>query len=57
MYKGGDKVRYLIKFSYDGTAYKGFQTQKGHNTIQERLEEALTKIKESMQWHNMGMLI
>ena len=37
-------MRYLIKFSYDGTAYKGFQTQKGYNTIQERLEEALTKI-------------
>ena len=39
-------MRYLIKFSYDGTAYKGFQTQKGHNTIQERLEEALTKIND-----------
>ena len=39
-------MRYLIKFSYDGTAYKGFQTQKGHNTIQERLEEALAKIND-----------
>lgn len=37
-------MRYLIKFSYDGTLYKGFQSQKGHDTIQERIEEALTKI-------------
>lgn len=37
-------MRYLIKFSYDGSSYSGFQSQKGLNTIQERLEEALTKI-------------
>lgn len=37
-------MRYLIKFSYDGTAYSGFQTQKGLDTIQERMELALTKI-------------
>ena len=35
-------MRFLIKFSYDGTAYSGFQTQKGKNTIQEKIEEALT---------------
>ena len=35
-------MRFLIKFSYDGTAYSGFQTQKGKNTIQEKMEEALT---------------
>ncbi len=34
-------MRFLIKFSYDGSAYSGFQTQKGKNTIQERIEEAL----------------
>jgi tRNA pseudouridine38-40 synthase len=34
-------MRFLIKFSYDGTAYNGFQTQPGLDTIQERLEEAL----------------
>lgn len=37
-------MRYLIKFSYDGTNYSGFQKQKGLNTVEEKLEEALTKI-------------
>ncbi len=37
-------MRYLIKFSYDGSNYSGFQTQKGLKTIQEELEVALTKI-------------
>ena len=37
-------MRYLIKFSYDGSNYSGFQTQKGLKTIQEELEIALTKI-------------
>ena len=37
-------MRYLIKFSYDGTNYSGFQKQKGLNTIEEKIEEALTKI-------------
>ena len=37
-------MRYLIKFSYDGTNYSGFQKQKGLNTIEEKLEEAITKI-------------
>ena len=39
-------MRYLIKFSYDGTNYCGFQTQTGLNTIQERLEEALSKVND-----------
>lgn len=34
-------MRFLIKFSYDGTAYSGFQTQPNLDTIQERLESAL----------------
>lgn len=34
-------MRFLIKFSYDGTAYCGFQTQPGLNTIQETIENAL----------------
>lgn len=34
-------MRFLIKFSYDGTAYNGFQTQPGLETIQEKLEDAL----------------
>jgi len=37
-------MRYLIKFSYDGSAYCGFQKQKGKNTIEGQLEIALTKI-------------
>lgn len=34
-------MRFLIKFSYDGTAYNGFQSQPGLDTIQDRIEEAL----------------
>ena len=34
-------MRFLIKFSYDGSSYNGFQTQKGLETIQEKIEEAL----------------
>lgn len=37
-------MRFLIKFSYDGTNYSGFQTQPGLNTIQEKLEAALAII-------------
>ena len=37
-------MRYLIKFSYDGTNYSGYQRQKGLITIQECLEDALTGI-------------
>ena len=37
-------MRYLITLSYDGTNYKGYQTQPGLVTIQEQVEKALTKI-------------
>ena len=37
-------MRFLIKFSYDGTAYSGFQKQPNKNTIEENLEAALTKV-------------
>lgn len=37
-------MRFLIKFSYDGTMYNGFQSQPNLDTIQERIEEALKKI-------------
>ena len=37
-------MRFLIKFSYDGTLYNGYQTQPSLTTIQECLENALTKI-------------
>ncbi len=37
-------MRFLLKFSYDGTNYSGFQTQPGLNTIQQQLESALEKV-------------
>lgn len=37
-------MRYFITFSYDGTAYKGYQKQTGQKTIQEELEKVLSKI-------------
>ena len=36
-------MRFLIKFSYDGSNYAGYQIQPGRNTIQECLENALTE--------------
>ena len=40
-------MRFLIKFSYDGTNYSGFQTQKNKNTIQENIELALRKVNNN----------
>ena len=38
-------MRYLIRFSYDGTNYNGFQKQKAlKNTIQGKIEDALKYI-------------
>ena len=37
-------MRFLIKFSYDGTNYCGYQKQPGLVTIEGKMEEALTKI-------------
>ena len=37
-------MRYFITFSYDGTAYKGYQKQPGEKTIQDEIEKILTKI-------------
>lgn len=42
-------MRFLIKFSYDGTNYYGFQTQKGKRTIQEEMENALTKVNNNQK--------
>lgn len=39
-------MRFLLKFSYDGTAYSGYQRQPNLLTIQECLENALTKIND-----------
>ncbi len=40
-------MRYLIKFSYDGSNYAGFQSQKGLETIQEKMEDALTRVNNN----------
>lgn len=37
-------MRYLMTFSYDGTNYNGYQKQPNKNTIQDKIEEALSKI-------------
>ena len=37
-------TRYLINFSYDGSNYNGYQKQKGLNTIQGKIEDALKYI-------------
>lgn len=40
-------MRFLIRFSYDGTNYSGYQAQKGLITIQEEIEKALLKINNN----------
>lgn len=40
-------MRFLIKFSYDGTNYSGYQYQPNLDTIQERLENALQIINNN----------
>ena len=37
-------MRFLLKISYDGSSYYGFQAQKNLTTIQEEIEKALTKV-------------
>lgn len=37
-------MRYLIKFSYDGTNFSGYQKQPGRRTVEGMLEEALYNI-------------
>lgn len=37
-------MRFLITLSYDGTSYKGYQSQPGMHTVQTQIEKALTKI-------------
>lgn len=39
-------MRYLIKFSYDGSNYSGFQKQRGLLTIEEEMERALSKVND-----------
>ena len=42
-------MRYLIKFSYDGSNYCGYQIQPDLDTIQERLEQAAMKINNGIK--------
>lgn len=37
-------MRYFMTFSYDGTAYRGYQKQPNERTIQEEIEKVLTRI-------------
>jgi len=37
-------MRYLIRFSYDGTGFCGFQKQEGLRSVQEELEKAVSYI-------------
>ncbi len=49
-------MRYLIKLSYDGSKYHGYQRQPGLNTIQEYIEKSLTKINngKTTYFHSSG---
>lgn len=42
-------MRFLIKFSYDGTRYCGYQSQPGLATIQDQLESALKRINNGQK--------
>lgn len=43
-------MRYFITFSYDGTAYHGWQIQPHSNSVQEELQKALsTLLRESVE--------
>lgn len=42
-------MRYLLKFSYDGSKYYGYQCQPGLNTIQECLEGAICKVNNNIK--------
>jgi tRNA pseudouridine38-40 synthase len=41
-------MRYLIKISYDGSKFYGFQRLNGHKTVQGELERVLTKINKTV---------
>lgn len=40
-------MRYLITFSYDGSCFFGYQSQKNKRTVQQDIEDALTKINSN----------
>ncbi len=40
-------MKYLMTFSYDGTSYNGYQKQPNKNTVQDVLEDVLTRINSN----------
>lgn len=42
-------MRFLIHFSYDGTAYAGYQFQPGLSTVQGQLEKAVFKVNNNIK--------
>ena len=42
-------MRYFIRFSYDGSKYKGYQKQPRMKTVQSELEKALKSINSNKQ--------
>lgn len=48
-------MKYLISISYDGSKFYGFQRLIGHNTVQKKIEDALSIIaKESIEIKGAG---
>jgi len=41
-------MRYLMTFSYDGSKYYGYQKQKDKKTVQQNIEENITKINNEI---------
>ena len=42
-------MRYFITFSYDGTAFNGYQKQPRVRTVQGELEKALKQINDNKE--------
>ena len=48
-------MKYLISIAYDGSKFYGFQRLKGHDTVQKKIEEALSIIaKEKIEIKGAG---
>lgn len=47
-------MRYLIKFSYDGTNFNGYQKQPGHRCVESELEKALFDINDHKKTKVVG---
>ena len=48
-------MRYFLQFSYDGTAYHGWQVQPNADTVQQRLDRALAlSLRQSVETVGAG---